>query len=214
MSLFLLAALSIARADVLVPEPAEWEPELARRVAEAAGDPYAEQYLAFTFVVISDGQEKVRRSHRWCPQAGRVQVRTDDTTTTVSAVDGSALDAATGEQAAAEAWGAFINDGYWLLAASKVLDPGVKRSTDGNRLSLSFDGVGLTPGDRYTLTVQEQTGLVTRWDFVLESGREGHFSWEDYQQHGGLMLSTRRVSDQGSFEIRFEGIQVGASCPL
>ena len=214
MTLALLLSLT-ARADDALPLPEDTDSDaLAHKVATAAGDPYAEHFLAFTFVVISDGQEKVRRSHRWCPQAGKVEVRTGDTATLVSSVDGRALDPSASQQAASEAWGAFINDSYWLLAPSKVLDPGVQRSVAGDTLSLSFQGVGLTPGDRYTLTVQPQTGLVSRWDFTLEGGREGHLSWEDYQQHGGLMLSTRRISDRGSFEVRFEDLSVADRCPL
>lgn len=213
----LLSALALpAHADLVRPdlELPDDPDALAELVARRAGDPYAESLLAFTFVVVADGVEKARRSHRWCPQAGKVEVRVGDRVTVISAVDGRALDATTDEAAASEAWSAFVNDGYWLLAPSKVLDPGVRRSRQGQALLLSFDGVGLTPGDRYTLGIDPQTRLVTRWDYVLQSGREGHFAWQDHRRVGGLMLSTLRVSDDGSFQIRFEDVSVGETCPL
>lgn len=56
------------------------------------------------------------------------------------------------------AYGAWINDAYWLVMPYKLQDPGVNLSHDGeeeldgavyDKLLLFFDGVGLTPGDRY-----------------------------------------------------------------
>ena len=112
---------------------------------------------------------------------------------------------------AAQAWKWFINDSYWLLAPAKLMDPGVhRRLDDQGRLVLTFGEVGLTPGDRYTLSVDRDTGRVTKWQYRLQSGREGAFRWTDYRQFGPLELSTRRISTEGDSEvvIRFDDVDV------
>jgi hypothetical protein len=106
---------------------------------------------------------------------------------------------------ALKAWGSFVNDSYWLLAPCKVLDGGVKRQEDGAVLTLSFDGVGLTPGDTYRLEVGEG-GRVDAWSFTLQSGREGHFTWSEHTAVGPLNLSLRRTAADGETVIRFEDV--------
>lgn len=214
-SLLALILAGPALADLVVlPTVTESADALAARVAAASGDPYREVALAFTFVVTADGQEKARRRHIWCPQAGRVEVRQGERADRISAVDGSPIGDTPADQAQS-AWGAFINDSYWLLAPSKVMDVGVVRSLDaGGRLALAFAGVGLTPGDRYLLDVDRDTDQVWRWSYTLQSGRTGEWRWEGWQQVGGLHLSTLRVAEQGDATIRFEEVQALASCPL
>jgi len=198
---------------------------LARRVADAAGDPYALKSLEFTFVVTAGEDEKARRSHSWQPQAGTLTVKmggepvhfsglghTDPTRLVAEpashAADWAAVSPGTDPKRAAQAWSAFINDSYWLLAPSKVMDGGVNRSIDEEgRLVLSFDGVGLTPGDRYMLTVDPESARVTAWSFVLQGGSEGHFSWTEHTRSGPLTVSTHRATEAGDFVIRFEDVR-------
>lgn len=214
----LLALSAPASADLVtpsLPSPPPTAERLAALVAQAAGDPYQLAGLRFTFLVMVDDQEKARRTHTWCPQAGLVQVESDGATTLISAVDGSPVDGA--DPAAAEAaWGAFINDQYWLLAPSKVRDAGVTRTLgDADwTLDLAFEGVGLTPGDRYSLRVNPKTHRVIEWRFVLQSGREGHFLWRQWKEVGGLAVSTARVSPDGGPAILFPTVEVLDSCPL
>jgi hypothetical protein len=89
-----------------------------------------------------------------------------------------------------------------------VQDPGVQVKVDEQgRLELGFgEDIGLTSGDRYWLTVDEQ-GRVTRWDYLLQGGSIGGWTWEDHALYGGLLLSTRRVSDDRRAVIRFEDVQ-------
>lgn len=204
-----------ARADVVLPRSVAASADaLANRVAAASGNPYREAALAFTFVVTAEGQEKARRKHTWCPQAGLVEVQREARTDRISAVDGAPVGDTPPEEAKA-AWGAFINDGYWLLAPSKVMDPGVVRSLDAEgRLALAFQGVGLTPGDQYLLEVDSASGLVRSWEYTLQSGRTGAWSWEGWQEVGGLHLSTLRVAREGDASIRFEQVTALPTCPL
>lgn len=202
--------------------------ELAREVAEKAGDPGEVEKLAFSFIVEVGGDQKVRRRHIWRPEDGRLTVEKDDTIirfqklhdhnpTQLAEAPGEHTDAwqsiapDTEPARAAEAWSWFVNDSYWLLAPAKLFDPGVQRSLDDQgRLVLTFGDVGLTPDDRYRLTIDRDPDVVTRWQFELQDGRSGAFRWRDYQRFGPLYLSTRRVSESESPQtvIKFDDIEV------
>ena len=210
-----LFALTLAAlADLAPPDPA-WE--LAHQVAAACGDPYALDELRFTFVVEAGGAEKARRSHAWSPRTGALSVTADGATVALrveedmptSEADPRWATLATGVDpgAAATAWARFVNDSYWLLAPCKAADDGVRHGIDQDgRLILSFDGVGLTPGDRYVLWSTAADPVVAGWSFALQSGREDSFRWVDQQDVGPLHLSLRRESTTSDTVIRFEGV--------
>lgn len=218
-----LVALTLAASTPLRAQPTEGD-ALAARVAAAAGDPYGVSELRFTFVVQRDGAEVARRSHRWRPNEGVVEVSAGGETVRIDSrdVDPSAWTAdpaahagdwarvAPGVEpdAAAAAWTQFINDSFWLLAPTKLSQPGALRETDGDVLIVHYESGGVTPGDRYRLTVDPATALVTRWEYQLGSGREGHANWSEYQTFGPLTLSLVRSSDDGSFVIAFEDVAV------
>lgn len=103
------------------------------------------------------------------------------------------------------AYGAYINDTYWLLMPYKMLDPGVHLHLDGSetiegvtydKLKLTFGKVGLTPGDTYWAYINRETGLMDRWDYFLEGWAADKMPtswlWLDWQRHGGILLSARR----------------------
>jgi hypothetical protein len=202
---------------------------LGRKVAAAAGELSSVSRLQFTFVVEAEGTVKVRRSFDWSPHAGMLDVvGPDGSTISLSGLHGHDLMEAAKDPAAsagvwqavapgveperaAKAWAWFVNDSYWLLAPTKVMDPGVVRTVDEEgRLVLGFEGVGLTPGDRYHLRLDPETHAVVGWDFVLEGGREGSFDWSEIQDVGPLHLATRKANPEGSFVIRFEGLAADA----
>jgi len=200
--------------------------QLARQVVAATGDVYDISSIRFAFVVEADGVEKVRRTHEWNRATGTVTVtqgaeqrtftglHTRDPSSAVSdprahAAVWAKVAEGVDPQAAASAWAAWVNDSYWLLAPGKLLDDGVSRSVDDSgRLALEFQGVGVTPGDRYFLTIDPTTQRIAAWDFTLESGRTGHFLWMDYVTVGPLTLSMRRATEAGDFVIRFEDVTV------
>lgn len=73
------------------------------------------------------------------------------------------------------AYRAFINDTYWLLQPTKLFDPGVARALEPDSAAngqtvvrLSFEGVGLTPGDRYWLYFAPGSALPAAWRFHLQ----------------------------------------------
>src|SRR5258708_3439693 len=109
--------------------------------------------LAFTFVVRDGGELKVSRQHLWNIKAGTDTVSVGEKSTTVNIAKPDMDD-----PAKVEAFKAWTNDSYWLLAPLKLFDMGVTREALGRRevagktyevLQLSFQGVGMTPRDRY-----------------------------------------------------------------
>jgi hypothetical protein len=114
-------------------------------------------------------------------------------------------------------YGRFINDTYWLLMPLKLLDSGVfhRREPDTvidgkryNVLALSFGNVGLTPGDHYWLFIDPATKLVERWRYVLQSGNEAEYIWDQYTSFGPIKVPLRRRNVDGKSEIRFDHVRV------
>ena len=114
----------------------------------------------------------------------------------------------------ANAWSAWVNDTYWLLMPYKLLDPGVHLSYDGeealdgvqhHKLKLTFEGVGLTPGDTYWAWINQTTGLMTQWAYFLQDWEKGReptvWRWLDWQRYGDIMLSPRRQGAERQAEL-------------
>lgn len=176
-------------------------------VVARAGNPYAEPGLAFTFNV-----GEMARAHRWDVRGNKAEVRWTNK-------EGAACVAVTpipytgDDPLLTDAWAAFTNDQYWLLAPSKLRDPGVNVTEQGDDLVVTFDKVGLTPKDRYTFHVDRANGDVTGWDYVLESGRTGSWTWARPTKVGNLQLSLERTSPERTIrfsDVRSEPITLGA----
>jgi hypothetical protein len=97
----------------------------------------------------------------------------------------------------------WINDTYWMLMPYKMRDPGVtlryagEATVDGatfDKVAMSFENVGVTPGDRYWVFVNRKSGRVERWEMILEGSppdaKPSAYTWEGWQQHGGLWFPT------------------------
>lgn len=105
-----------------------------------------------------------------------------------------------------QAYGAWINDTYWLLMPYKLLDDGVTLKYAGqetlnevnyDKVELTFAGVGLTPGDRYWAYINPQTKHMDRWAYHLqgwEADKEPTaWDWNGWAKHGDIYLSSERV---------------------
>ena len=227
MRLALLAALSLAACQP--PDHPRLDTaadSLAFGVTEGAGGLRAFRSLPglrWEWAVVQDSSERMRARHVWDQKGDRARVEwpvgadsvlvavykpsTFDPAVPVGvvALNGESLAGADAEARLVEANERFVNDGYWLLAPLKVLDEGVARQVESeagfDRLALSFDGVGLTPGDRYWIEVEPVTGSMTGWSYALEGGGEGRWEWTDPVElvtpRGPLMLSRVKVSDDG-----------------
>lgn len=135
----------------------------------------------------------------------------------------------TGDRAAElleNAWGAWVNDVYWLLMPTKLRDPGVTLTHEGHReldgteyevLHLSFENVGLTPGDQYWAYVHPETGQMDYWAFRLESmppdAEPVLWRWSDWQDYGGVRLASRREQVGGERVLELSPIEVSREVP-
>lgn len=97
----------------------------------------------------------------------------------------------------------WVNDTYWMFMPYKLRDPGVnlaylgERALDGggivDLLELTFDGVGLTPQNKYHVAVSRDTGLVVNWSFFNDRDDEKPrftLPWADWQTFGKIKLAT------------------------
>jgi hypothetical protein len=180
-----------------------------------------------------------RRSHLWDRAGGRHRVEgtTEDGTPYVVIHDLAARtgrawvggEEVEGDRLAEmldDAWGAWVNDTYWLVMPYKLRDPGGKLAWDGeetidgtvyDRLALSFEGVGLTPGDRYWAWFSRDTGLMDRWAYVLQHQPEDSdptiWLWQGWTRYGGIMLAPIRRHVDGERSLDLSPIEVVDSVP-
>lgn len=150
-----------------------------------------------------------RSEHHWDVAAGTDQVKWKGKDVTVN------LAAPAQDEDAKAAYARWVNDSYWLIAPLKILDPGVKLAYEGMKESegvqcetvrVSFEQVGLTPGDQYLLYIDPQTKLVRAWDYMPDSETTVHGTWEKYEPLGGLQLATEH--NFGGKMIRFADVRV------
>lgn len=206
---------------------------LAWRITEATGGPdvwAALPALRFDFVVERGGAEAFRARHLWDKATGRYRVEWPggEDSTYVALFDVDTLDlaepvgrvflngrppgSALGRELMTEAYERYINDAYWLLAPLKLFDGGVRRalapdSADARTdvLALSFEGVGMTPGDRYWLRADRATGRLVGWSFLLQDSTAGRYAWTDEAAletpAGPLRLMTRKAPGDGTSTI-------------
>jgi hypothetical protein len=222
------AALTAAAAPAAF-DPARSDPR-AIAIADLAlqalgGAPAWEQtrYLHFAFAVRRGGEELEYRTHLWDRYTGRLRYENVDTEgrpivvlLDVNTRDGSAwrerrpLAPEAAKALLDEAYEAWINDTYWLLMPYKMKDPGVRLRYAGSteeggavhdRIELSFEGVGLTPKDRYWAYVNRKTHLMDRWAYVLQDDPPGKeptvWEWKGWTRRGRVLLCPEKVSLRG-----------------
>lgn len=209
-------------------------PTLAIDVWKAAGGESWDEVkqLKFDFVVEAGGErvfvaghtwDRVAKTDRveWTGKDGKARVITVslDDRSAMGTVDGVEISGEQAKQLGEEAHARWVNDSYWLVKQLKVLDAGVTTEDSGTRevngksvrvLELSFDGVGLTPGDRYWLFYDEGTKRVIGWEMKLQ-GSEGEpvmVSWEGHEKFGPLELATSHTMPGGKRRILLENVEV------
>lgn len=212
----------------------------ARTIAMLGGSAWEKaRYIAFTFDVERDGKTVASFPQRWDRFTGDYRVAGTDQSganfvivMNVNTKQGKAWK--NGEAVADPAemlttgYRRFINDTYWLLMPLKSMDPGVHREYAGAKnddcgnswdvVRLSFDNVGLTPGDQYWMWVNRNTGLVDQWHMKLQSAKPEDqpavIDFRDFRRIGGLLLSTRREVRGKSQVIHLDDITVSETVPV
>lgn len=189
-------------------------------------------YFRFDFVIVRDGKELARFKHWWDKRNGRCRVEgPDDKGRIVTAiftlkdrkgksftdgiVDTDPTNIDNIVQMGYERW---VNDTYWIIMPFKLRDPGahlryVRSSKDAHAeydvLQLSFSkGVGLTPGDKYTLYVNRKTHLVDKWQMMLQGKKPppDAATWEGWTQVGPVKLATMHQVIGKPIQIRFDNV--------
>lgn len=114
------------------------------------------------------------------------------------------------------AW--WVNDSYWLVLPFKLQDSGVtlqylgedltEEGISSDKLSLTFEQVGVTPQNKYHIYVDKESRLITQWDFYTNATDEEprfQIPWLDYNPYGNILLS----GDRGRMALT--NIRVGDS---
>ena len=224
---FLAGALLVSISEGMPAGPETKAVEVAEQVYTALGGPALARagYLGFTFAVLRSGEEVTSFRHAWDRRAGRYRVEGETSEGRVLVVfdldskegrvwrEGQELHGEEASKWLEFGYGRYINDTYWLLVPFKLQDPGVKlhyqgaQQEGGNEfdlIGLSFDNVGLTPGDRYTLWIDRSSHRVDRWEMLLE-GRQPppvRSDWHDWVQRGGVWFSGRKTMGNSAIEFR------------
>jgi len=212
----------------------------SRMIGTAAPDNGWEQarYIQFDWIVARE-EGPVRRSHRWDRYTGEyrfeaeveggrrvVLFNVNNPTEGQAWQDGQPLEGEALTDALRSANSAYINDSYWLLMPYKWSDPGVNASFVGEEtddqgrawevVELTFDGVGLTPQNKYRGFVNPETGLMEQW-YHYRSAEDSVPStvtgWTEWRQVGPIMLSPLRPTPEGNIRIRFENLEVSTEVP-
>ena len=90
----------------------------------------------------------------------------------------------------------FANDSFWLVAFTKVRDPGTERKLveleDGNRgLMITYSSGGVTPGDSY-LWILDENGRPLAWQMWVEIIPVGglRLGWSPWEKlYNGAMVA-------------------------
>ena len=104
----------------------------------------------------------------------------------------------------------WVIDSYWLLMPFKLKDTGVTLTYIGNELTqagkpadilqLTFKNGTTLAGGKYKVWVDKKSRLVTQWaQYTNPADATPLFTlpWDDYEQHGNILLS----SDRGDHEL-------------
>ncbi|HEX8172923.1 MAG TPA: hypothetical protein VF824_20480 [Thermoanaerobaculia bacterium] len=235
---FFLSLFVVSAAHAQAADPAA--DAIARRALDVLAGPAWEKarYFSFTFNVEREGKIAASYAQQWDRWTGDYRVsgknREGDDVRVVMNINTKQGRAWKNGQPVADAaellnfgYRRFINDTYWLLMGFKTFDPGVHRQAAGEKtdacgrvydtVRLSFDKVGLTPGDVYWMWVNRDSGLVDQWHMKLEGSKPEEepsvVLFRDYRRFGGLLISTRReIAGKNQF-IRLDDLVVATEVP-
>ncbi|MGH9470319.1 MAG: hypothetical protein ACRD1N_08255 [Terriglobia bacterium] len=187
------------------------------------------RFVRFDFIVKNGSKTMLDRSHLWDKWNGRYRLeeKTKDGKSEVvlfnSAnkegsvyIDGNTVQGDEASKDLQQAYAAYINDSWWLAMPWKWLYPGSNLKYLGERrrghelfdvVELTFNSVGLTPGDMYHAWVSRQSHLMTHWDYVLQSHKRGSWDWE-YTETNGIKLASNHVSADHRTQISMGDVRV------
>lgn len=240
IAVLILLSAFLSLSPLAAQQPQRSADDVARRAFDVLAGAEWEQarYFAFTFNVHRDGKQVASFPQRYDRFTGDYRVSGRDqkgeafeVIMNVNTKEGRAWK--NGEPVAdpkdllAVGYRRFVNDVYWLMMPLKAFDPGVKRSYAGEKtdacgtvfdlVELSFESVGLTPGDHYWMWVNRNSGLVEQWHMKLQSAKPEDeptpIDFRDWKRIGGILVSTRREIRGRNQEIRLDDVQISRAVP-
>jgi hypothetical protein len=186
-------------------------------------------FIRYDFIVKQGSKTLLDRSHLWDKQTGRYRLeeKTRDGKPEVvlfnintkegsAYIGGKKAEGVEAEKAVTDAYAAFVNDSWWLDMPWGWLNDGVNLKYLGPKkrgqetddvVELTFNHVGLTPGDMYHAFVSRHSHLMTHWDYVLQSHQKGSWDWE-YTESNGIKLASNHRSAGGKMTINMGNVSV------
>ncbi len=210
--------------------------EIARAMMEAMGGEAAwnsVQFVRFDFKVKVGGKWVENNAHLWDRKNGRYRLerKTKEGKQEVvlfkigdyqrdksgaAYLDGKKLESGPAKKNLEDAYASYINDMWWLAMPWKWMDSGVNLKYLGPQklgdetcdvVELTFDHVGLTPGDMYHAFVSQKSHLMKHWEYVLEGGEKGAWDWQ-YGDYQGVKLASNHPSSDGKMSIHMGQVRV------
>ena len=154
------------------------------------------------------------RLHVWDKWTGRIRFEQGDLTVLMNVIDKSGrawqssvevTDADSLDILLEKGYRAWINDAYWMFMPYKLKDSGVTLKHKGagttidgapaDILTLTFDGVGVAPQNKYDVYVERNSKRVVQWNFFADAAdAEPRFQipWANWQPHGRIWLFADR----------------------
>jgi len=210
--------------------------EVARQMMQAMGGEEAwnaAHFVRFDFKVKAGPKLVADNHHLWDRKGGRYRLErlTKDgkhevdlfnigdyerSKAGLAYLDGKVQAGEAARKVLEDAYGSYINDSWWLCMPWKWFATGVnlkylgiqtrgKESDD--EVQLTFDHVGLTPGDMYHAFVSRDTHLMTHWDYVLQSHEKGAWDWQ-YGDYHGVKLASNHISADHKMSINMGDVRV------
>jgi hypothetical protein len=227
-------------ASVSPPDPAA--DALAKRTIQAQGGAAWDKarFLSFTFVVERNGQTAASFPQQWDRMTGDYRVsgvdpkgvpftvvlNTKTKTGRAWQKDVEVKDLAALKELLALGYRRYNNDLYWLLMPLKMLDPGVHRSTPGERTDAAghkWDVVRLTFDPNLEITyivwawINRESGLVDEWDMKAPGAPATdppvEVFFHDFKRVSGVLISMRREVRGKNQTVRFDDLQILPETP-
>ena len=227
-------------APVSPPDPAA--DALAKRTIEANGGAAWDKarYLSYTFVVERNGQAAASFPQQWDRVTGDYRVsgldpkgvpftvilnaKTKTGRAWQKGVEVKDLPAL--KELLSLGYRRYNNDTYWLLMPLQMLEPGVHRTSQGERTDAAghkWDVVRLTfdPSLEINYTVwawiNRESGLVDEWDMKAPGAAATDPSIEvffrDFKRVAGVLISMRREVMGKNQTVRFDELQILPETP-
>jgi hypothetical protein len=225
------------------PPPDPVADELARRVIDIQGGPSWEKarFISFTFNLERNGQPAAVFPQQWDRLTGDYRVSGNDpkgvpfvVVENVNTKVGKAwqngiavTDPAALQNLLTLGHRRFINDTYWLLMPLKMLDPGVHRTSMGERtdgcgrkwdvVKVIFDQGPNVPTDVYWAWINRDSGIVEEWDMKLAGTPADEHPVEvffhDFKRVSGVLISTRREVRGKNQTVRIDDLKILSEVP-